>query len=73
MCPGCGETDGAKLLGNVVRGVYDGVLFWHCQSCDTVWARDFGDWRGKQDKADLYAARFRDELEARKADVGPDA
>lgn len=29
-------------LGCVVRGVYDGILYWVCPFCDRAWARDFG-------------------------------
>lgn len=28
-----------NAIGHVVRGVYDGVLFWSCPDCQGVWHR----------------------------------
>jgi hypothetical protein len=38
-CPTCGNTDGSKLMGVEVRGVYDGVLYWACMRCGERWNR----------------------------------
>jgi len=38
-CPKCGNTDGSKLMGIEVRGVYDGVLYWRCLACGQEWNR----------------------------------
>lgn len=39
-CPGCFEVlvDTAKI-GRVVKGVYDGVLYWTCAFCGHNWHR----------------------------------
>jgi hypothetical protein len=37
LCPKCGGTDTA--LGVIVRGTYDGVLYWECEACATRWHR----------------------------------
>ena len=34
-CPKCGDSE---PIGHIVRGVYDGVLFWQCR-CGHAWAR----------------------------------
>lgn len=33
-CPRCESGQG---LGVVIRGVYDGVLFWRCEDCGHAW------------------------------------
>ena len=38
-CPKCGNTDGSKLMGIEVPGVYDGVLYWRCLACGQQWNR----------------------------------
>lgn len=35
-CPDCGSSE---VAGVEVRGVYDGVLYWMCMTCDWAWAR----------------------------------
>lgn len=42
VCPNCGNSEGHKIVGHEVRGVYDGVLFWHCLACGKGWPREFG-------------------------------
>ena len=37
--PHCPECGGAPI-GMVIRGVYDGVLFWKCSSCLHAWLRE---------------------------------
>jgi hypothetical protein len=34
-----GVTHYSKLIGVEVRGIYDGVAYWHCPLCDIVWHR----------------------------------
>jgi formate dehydrogenase maturation protein FdhE len=36
-CPSCRKSD--DIAGVVVRGVYDGVLYWECMACAKVWHR----------------------------------
>ena len=38
-CPSCGNDSNADIIGYEVRGVYDGVLFWICASCNTAFQR----------------------------------
>ena len=47
----------AQVMGNEVRGVYDGILFWSCENCDYAWPRRFGSAvldKTSQDYADDY-------------------
>lgn len=37
-CPNCGAVEG-HIMGVVIRGVYDGVLFWSCTLCFNAWHR----------------------------------
>lgn len=37
-CPAC-HAGGDAALGVIIRGVYDGVLFWECEACGTRWHR----------------------------------
>lgn len=48
QCPECGldlayvGDDGVRYsrrFGVVVRGVFDGVLFWRCPACNAAWHR----------------------------------
>ena len=36
-CPSCRSDK--DVAGVVVRGVFDGVLYWECMSCAKVWHR----------------------------------
>lgn len=41
-CPGCGNTPEnrpEKIMGVEDPRIYDGVLFWICEDCDTAFAR----------------------------------
>jgi len=37
VCPVC-RTDN-HVVGVEVRGIYDGVLYWHCDMCGSAWPR----------------------------------
>ena len=40
ICPGCGHpAGGTTLVGEQVRGVYDGILIWHHETCGHAWPR----------------------------------
>ena len=41
LCAECGAKD-ERIIGHVVRGVYDGVLVWSCADCGHVWPRFAG-------------------------------
>lgn len=34
-----GKTHYSRMIGEEVRGVYDGVLIWHCPDCGGMWPR----------------------------------
>lgn len=34
-----GKTHFSQRIGQEIRGVYDGVLIWHCPMCDYAWPR----------------------------------
>lgn len=43
-CPACGSDlsapgDCSRVIGVEIRGVYDGVLIWHCPDCAHQWHR----------------------------------
>jgi hypothetical protein len=38
-CPNCGESDGQKIVGVELQGVYDGVAYWACMACGNRWHR----------------------------------
>lgn len=41
-----GVTHYSKVLGYVMPGIYDGVLYWACPVCGLRWPRfPEGDWR----------------------------
>lgn len=39
MCPRCNNDDQHLIHGVEIRGVYDGVLYWHCVVCGHDWPR----------------------------------
>jgi len=52
------HTHGNAALGVVVRGTYDGVLYFVCPHCESAFARDFGAALGLQHLSEEHAANY---------------
>jgi hypothetical protein len=53
-CPKC---TGTRIVGIEVRGVYDGVLYWVCETCNTAFPRNWEGYGRRKDICEEHVAR----------------
>lgn len=70
-CGCCGNTDQALFMGHVVRGVYDGVLWWECLACGWGFARKFEGMERRNAAALHHANEHNARRTAGQRSVGP--
>lgn len=56
---GATHFSNTNKIGVEIRGVYDGVLFWHCNACGGNWQRWTDGWPEMQAKAEKYMKDFK--------------
>jgi transposase-like protein len=57
ICPQCDNSDEQQMTGVEVRGIYDGVLFWVCESCGSAFPRDHG-FPYRNIQSEIYAEKY---------------
>lgn len=56
-----GATHFSRKIGVVVRGIFDGVLYWQCPDCGHRWHRfPVGDYRRAAAEPYVYVGRWSD-------------